>query len=156
MLTVPAVTIPIAIVKMNWTGGTLQRSRAGRQNGVVQKQKEHFAKVRTRLQNSANSLAQSFRPSYLEDEDHNLGGRLPRFGFGAARHVGHTRRLHGRRDRKESHTASNIRYRQGLDTHQVAEPLSSRTKSRYESASPTGSGKSPTLHRSARSMKPAY
>jgi hypothetical protein len=52
-LKLSVIVIIIPIVEMNWTGGTLQRLKAGRQNGVLQKQKEHFAKVRARLQISA-------------------------------------------------------------------------------------------------------
>jgi hypothetical protein len=144
-LKLPAIVITIPIVEMNWTGGTLQRLKAGRQNGVLQKQKEYFAKVRARLQSAPNSPAPPFFPSYVKDDDLSLGGRLSTFGSGTVRHVGHNnRRLQDRRDREESHAASNIRYRQGTDTHHAVEGTSSRRKSHYGSASPTGSGKPPT------------
>ena len=140
------IVIPTSIDEMNWTGGTLQRLKAGRQNGVLQKQKEHFAKVRAQPQSVQNLPAPPFRPSYLEDCDLNLDSLLPSLGSGTIRHAGHNRRrLQDRCDRKESHTASTIRYRQGTDTRHVVEGTSSRRKSRYESALPTGSGKPPTL-----------
>jgi hypothetical protein len=135
---------------MNWTGGTLQRLKAGRQNGVLQKQKEYFAKVRVQLQSAPNLLASPFRPSYLQGGDFNLGDRLPSLGFGTVRYAGIKRRqLQARRDIKESHTASNIQYRQGVETYPAAGGISSRRKGRYESALPTNSSKPPTFHRSA-------
>jgi len=141
-LKLSAIAIIIPIVKMNWTGGTLQRLKAGRQNGVLQKQKEHFAKMRARLQNAPNSSAPPFFPSYIKYNDLNQGGRLSSFSSGTVRHVGHSKRLQqDRRDREESYTASNIRYIQGTDTHHAVEGTSSRRKSRYGSASPTNSGK---------------
>lgn len=65
-------------VNMNWTGGRLQRSKNAN-NGVVQKQKAHFARARTRLQNGATSLTSPSRPSFVHNGDTSLGGRLPPF-----------------------------------------------------------------------------
>jgi hypothetical protein len=48
-------------ISMNWTGGRLQRHGHANQKGtsLQRKQKEHFAKIRTRLQGPGESL--SFR-----------------------------------------------------------------------------------------------
>ena len=126
---------------MNWTGGKLQRLKAGRNNSVVHRQKEHFARVRAHLQNgtSPGSSAPPFRPSYLGDDDLNLGGELPRFSSGSVRHVGHGRRG---RNREESH-APDVERGQGPKIHHAAEAKSSRRAHCYESASPARSGKPP-------------
>ena len=62
---------------MNWTGGRLQRHSSNSTNGVVAKQKQHFAKVRARLQtgeNSQNNL--QFQPNFLPSEVPALAARL--------------------------------------------------------------------------------
>lgn len=46
---------------MNWTGGNLQRHSRGKSDTVSQRQKAHFAKVRTRLESGA-----------VEDTDHDI------------------------------------------------------------------------------------
>lgn len=79
---------------MNWTGGTLQRTKTA-SKGVVQKQKAHFAKARTNLQNGPDSPNAPFRPSYLQNDDSfELTRRLPSFGSGSVRHTGHSARRH--------------------------------------------------------------
>jgi hypothetical protein len=50
---------------MNWTGGSLQRHSKNAHKGVVQRQKQHFAKVRTALQNRLHASPTPFCPSYL-------------------------------------------------------------------------------------------
>lgn len=79
---------------MNWTGGTLQRTKHANK-GVVQKQKAYFARARTHLQNGTNSPVAPFRPRYLQNDDSfELAGRLPAFGSGSVRHTGHSVRRH--------------------------------------------------------------
>ncbi|KAF2278829.1 uncharacterized protein EI97DRAFT_440343 [Westerdykella ornata] len=78
---------------MNWTGGSLQRHSKNAQRSVVKRQKEHFAKARTTLQNGSNVPAVPFCPSYLRPETMSIGGQLPPFGMGSVRHVGHSKRL---------------------------------------------------------------
>ncbi|KAF2822086.1 hypothetical protein CC86DRAFT_448494 [Ophiobolus disseminans] len=79
---------------MNWTGGTLQRTKNANK-GVVQRQKAHFARVRTYLQNGSNTSIAPFRPSYLQNDDSfELAGHLPSFGSGSVRHTGHSARHH--------------------------------------------------------------
>ncbi|KAF2005750.1 hypothetical protein P154DRAFT_571050 [Amniculicola lignicola CBS 123094] len=86
---------------MNWTGGTLQRHSRNANKGAAHKQKQHFARIRTQLQNGAIAAIPPFRPSYLQDEGFILGGRLPSFGAGSVRHVGHSKRL---KPRKQCHS----------------------------------------------------
>ena len=53
---------------MNWTGGNLQRhSRKSGHNATIEKQKQHFAKSRTRLQNG-NAARPAIFGEDLEDE----------------------------------------------------------------------------------------
>ncbi|KAH7068188.1 hypothetical protein BKA63DRAFT_478566 [Paraphoma chrysanthemicola] len=88
---------------MNWTGGTLQRTKHANK-GVVQKQKAHFARARTHLQNGAKSPDVPFRPSYLQNDDSfELAGRLPLLVSGSVRHTGHSvRQQHDSGHRKGS------------------------------------------------------
>lgn len=73
---------------MNWTGGRLQRhSKQG--SSALNRQKQHFAKVRTALQNGSLQHYPPFKPSFLRDDDGVLGGHLPPFGDRSTRHVGH-------------------------------------------------------------------
>lgn len=79
---------------MNWTGGTLQRTKTANK-GVIQKQKAYFAKARTLLQNEPDSPIAPFRPSYLQNDDGSqLGAHMPAFGSGSTRHTGHPARRH--------------------------------------------------------------
>lgn len=86
---------------MNWTGGSLQRHSKKATKSIVNRQRQHFAKVRTTLQNGSNTVSVPFRPSYLRAKDASLGGRLPSFGSGSVRHAGHSKRLHRQRRENE-------------------------------------------------------
>ncbi|KAF2654605.1 hypothetical protein K491DRAFT_464235 [Lophiostoma macrostomum CBS 122681] len=77
---------------MNWTGGSLQRHSKNAHKGIVRRQKQHFAKVRTALQNRPLTSATPFRPSFLEDEHLTVSGQMPSFGLGSVRHTGHAKR----------------------------------------------------------------
>jgi hypothetical protein len=81
--------------KMNWTGGSLQRHSRNANNSLVSRQKQHFAKVRTALQNGGKSPATPFRPDYLHNEDISLGEPLPIFDLGSVQHTGHSNRSRG-------------------------------------------------------------
>src|SRR4051794_39846980 len=85
---------------MNWTGGSLQRHSRKAAKGIVNRQRQHFAKVRATLQNGSNTVSAPFCPSYLRAKDASLGGWLPSFGSGSIRHAGHSKRLH--RERREN------------------------------------------------------
>ncbi|KAH9866208.1 hypothetical protein J1614_008773 [Plenodomus biglobosus] len=75
---------------MNWTGGSLQRTRKGN-GGIIQQQKAYFARARTHLQDVTNSPAAPFRPSYLHASGSDgLMGQLPLFGTQSIRHKGQT------------------------------------------------------------------
>jgi len=77
---------------MNWTGGTLQRTKNANK-GTKTVQKAYFAKARTNLQNGSHSPVAPFRPSYLQNDDSfELAGHLPTFGSGSVRHTGHSAR----------------------------------------------------------------
>lgn len=59
---------------MNWTGGRLQRHSRNAAKGSLGRQKAHFAKARTQLQNGPGENTHPFRPDYL-DKDGDLHGR---------------------------------------------------------------------------------
>jgi hypothetical protein len=88
---------------MNWTGGSLQRTKHA-SKGIVQKQKAHFARARTHHQGGAKSPAVPFRPSYLGfDNSFELSSHLPSYEKGSVRHTGHTaRRRHAPTQRVHS------------------------------------------------------
>jgi hypothetical protein len=60
-------------VEMNWTGGSLQRTKIANK-GVAQKQRAHFARARMHLQNGPTSAAAPFYPSFLRNEDRSEPG----------------------------------------------------------------------------------
>lgn len=64
--------------------------------GLVNRQKRHFAKVRTQLQNGATPHNGSFMPSYIQKEGISLGGQPTPFGEGSVRGVGHSKKARGR------------------------------------------------------------
>jgi len=57
---------------MNWTGGNLTRHSKGANKGFAQRQKAHFAKVRSKLQDglagTGNESGRSAAPHYLADQ----------------------------------------------------------------------------------------
>jgi hypothetical protein len=72
---------------MNWTGGSLQRTKQANK-GVLQKQKAYFARTRTHLQNGPKSPTAPFRPTYLQNDDSfELAGHLPALGSSSVRHT---------------------------------------------------------------------
>jgi hypothetical protein len=80
----------VLVSKMNWTGGSLQRTKHANK-GVVQKQKAFFAKARTHLQNSPKSPATPFRPTYLQnDSSFELSSHLPPFEASPIQHTRHS------------------------------------------------------------------
>ncbi len=54
---------------MNWTGGRLQRHSKQNGNVLVNRQKQHFAQVRTNLLHAPPRRSSPFLPSYLRDRD---------------------------------------------------------------------------------------
>lgn len=110
--------------RMNWTGGSLQRSKQANK-GVVQKQKAHFARARTQLQNAPNAPAASFRPGFFQDEDASVGGRLPPPSSRSVRHTGHSKTLRDRRSRAKSPL---IRDEPGAETGTLAEESSRKRR----------------------------
>lgn len=92
---------------MNWTGGTLQRTKRANK-GVMQKQKAYFARARTQLQQSPGTPAEPFRPEYLQDsDDRELVHHLPSLDPDSVRHTGHSARK--RRKVDERHTSPTVR-----------------------------------------------
>ncbi|KAE8866782.1 hypothetical protein PTNB73_04876 [Pyrenophora teres f. teres] len=77
---------------MNWTGGSLQRTKKANA-GVLQQQRAYFAKARTHLQNATNSPIAPFYPDYLRESEHPGLSRMSSFGSGSVRHTGHSARL---------------------------------------------------------------
>ena len=85
-----------AVAIMNWTGGSLQRTKKAN-TGVVQQQRAYFAKARTHFQMATNSPAAPGFPNYLrKSEDAGFLG-IPLFGSGSVRHTGHSATLRGGR-----------------------------------------------------------
>lgn len=79
---------------MNWTGGQLQRHSRNAVRGTHQKQRQHFAKVRTQLQNGTNSAGARFCPSFFYSIDTQSGDHHPFFSDDgalrpASQEVGH-------------------------------------------------------------------
>ncbi|PVI05187.1 hypothetical protein DM02DRAFT_650845 [Periconia macrospinosa] len=60
---------------MNWTGGSLHRLK-NTKNGIVQKQKAHFARARARLQSGSRRSSPPVPPTYLA-ADEELEHRWP-------------------------------------------------------------------------------
>lgn len=54
---------------MNWTGGKLQRHSRQNRSTVLQRQKQHFARVRTCLQNANTQPRSPFKPTFLASDD---------------------------------------------------------------------------------------
>ena len=81
---------------MNWTGGSLQRTKKAN-TGIVQQQRAYFAKARTHFQNATNLPAAPFFPSYLRESENAGFLGIPPFGSGSVRHTGHSARPGGGR-----------------------------------------------------------
>jgi hypothetical protein len=91
-----------AVATMNWTGGSLQRTKKAN-TGTLQQQKAYFAKARTQLQNANNIPIALFRPSYLRDNaESDLMGGMFAFGSGSVRHIGHSVKRRDERSRREA------------------------------------------------------
>ncbi|KAF2851785.1 hypothetical protein T440DRAFT_394426 [Plenodomus tracheiphilus IPT5] len=74
---------------MNWTGGSLQRTRKSK-DGVIQQQKAYFARARTQLQDVAHSPAAPFQPNFLHPNGiSDMMGQPCSSGTGAVHHTGH-------------------------------------------------------------------
>ncbi|KAJ8110001.1 hypothetical protein OPT61_g7041 [Boeremia exigua] len=112
---------------MNWTGGTLQRTKHANK-GVVQKQRAYFARARTKLQQSPNSPTAPFCPDFLRECDSNsFGRRIASSSSGSVHRAGH---LAGKRARKEErHLPSTVRERQCEDDRR--ETISHSAQDRY-------------------------
>lgn len=87
---------------MNWTGGSLHRHSKNAHNSIVNRQKQHFAKIRTALQNGSHAAAVPFRPSYLAEDNGALCDQWTPFGRGSVRHTGHSKRLQKERESEGS------------------------------------------------------
>jgi hypothetical protein len=63
---------------MNWTGGRLPTARQSRtsRKAILNKQKQHFAKVRTQLQNGSSPRTMPFRPNFLIGDSSAFGGAI--------------------------------------------------------------------------------
>ncbi|KAF1939707.1 hypothetical protein EJ02DRAFT_408020 [Clathrospora elynae] len=124
---------------MNWTGGSLQRTRKANQ-GVMQQQKAYFAKARTQLQNMQSSTVAPFRPSYLRDRDVDLFGQMPMLGSGSVRHTGHSARRRGETTRRE-HSPDDRQYETRYDEPSTRGEIHTNVPYRRPSATDTHKGK---------------
>jgi hypothetical protein len=112
---------------MNWTGGTLRRTKHANK-GVIQKQKAHFARARTQLQYSPGTPAAPFRPDFLQGSNtYGLGQPLPAFGIGSVRHTGHSAREH-REEGYYSPTTRKPRHTHSHSKSQGRSPHSSQSR----------------------------
>jgi hypothetical protein len=116
---------------MNWTGGSLHRHSKNAHKSVVNRQKEHFAKIRTALQNGSLTSTVPFRPNYLADDSDKVLSQLTPFGTGSVRHTGHPKRLR-KGSGSESLHAREEDPTSGKDTtqHPTEMAVSSRTRHR--------------------------
>ncbi|KAF3033472.1 hypothetical protein E8E11_003068 [Didymella keratinophila] len=113
---------------MNWTGGTLQRTKHANK-GVIQKQKAHFARARTQLQHSPGTPAAPFRPDFLQGSDtYDLGQRLPAFSTGSVRRTGHSARKHREEGNYHSPTTQKPRHTHGHSNSQGRSPHFSQSR----------------------------
>lgn len=79
-----------AATNMNWTGGSLQRTRKAN-GGIIQQQKAYFARARAHLQNVTNLPTTPFRPSYLNaSREDGLPGQEASLATRSLRHKGQT------------------------------------------------------------------
>jgi hypothetical protein len=94
--------------RMNWTGGRLKRSKDANK-GIIQKQKAHFARARTRLQHSTPASTPAFPSDLFCDESVSQHPQLLLSRARAARPTGHSRTLRGH---DKSIRASPVRHEQ--------------------------------------------
>jgi hypothetical protein len=119
---------------MNWTGGSLQRTRNANK-GIVQKQKAYFARARTHLQNGPRSPAAPFRPTYLQNDDNfELAGCLPSFGSGSVRHTGHSARRRNEATRQISVLNNHTLHSNGREEHGIRGTDAKPPETRYGDA----------------------
>jgi hypothetical protein len=79
---------------MNWTGGRLQRSKDANK-GIIQKQKAHFARARTQLQNSTPASTPAFPSDLFCNKSVSQHPQLLLSSARTARLTGHSRTLWG-------------------------------------------------------------
>ncbi|KAH6625351.1 hypothetical protein C7974DRAFT_199539 [Boeremia exigua] len=97
----------VRTANMNWTGGTLQRTRHANK-GVIQKQKAYFARARAKLQQSPEAATTPFHPEFLQDGGvYGLGRRISSSASGSVSHARHSARK--RRVRDEHHNSPTAR-----------------------------------------------
>jgi hypothetical protein len=58
---------------MNWVGGRLQRHSKASKNEVLQRQKQHFARLRQQLQNGTRLSSDLFRPEWSTSISEDIG-----------------------------------------------------------------------------------
>ena len=80
--------------------------------GIIQKQKAHFARARTRLQNEASPTISPFHSSFFRHD--------PPFSLRTVRHTGHSRTLQSH----ENGMGVSPVLHSALETHDVAEEKS--------------------------------
>ncbi|KAK5140483.1 hypothetical protein LTR04_002976 [Oleoguttula sp. CCFEE 6159] len=73
---------------MNWTGGRLQRHSRGGGNTLINRQKAHFARVRTTLQNGTSDQL-SLVPSFLNEADNGAAASTTLFSDSLRRPARH-------------------------------------------------------------------
>lgn len=69
----------------------MQRHSKRSGNTAVNRQKQHFAKIRSRTQNGSSPQIAPFRPSFLREDDNAPAGDVTPFGGGSTRHSWHAK-----------------------------------------------------------------
>ncbi|KAF2196393.1 hypothetical protein GQ43DRAFT_436050 [Delitschia confertaspora ATCC 74209] len=90
-------------MKMNWTGGRLQRVSKNANKGDPHRQKQHFAKIRTQLQNGTPAHTVPFRPDFLQEGRLMQDGEFEKFASRSSHSRTLSKTLHRRQDGEKSH-----------------------------------------------------
>jgi hypothetical protein len=101
-----ATVCPFSPAAMNWTGGRLQRGQKNSGNSALNRQKQHFAKIRQGLQDGqtyTHIMAPS-RQSVLVHDRSSLAIGIPPSGHDTQHQVGRSGK--GQRQLKEYHTTA--------------------------------------------------
>lgn len=142
---VPSIANKKSPSSMNWTGGRLQQSKNANK-GIIQKQKAHFARARTQLQNNIGASTPAFPSGFFGAEGVT---RQPQFPRSSARTARLPRRGRKLQDQDRSIAASPVRYvRPGTRDAAERRPLHGHNRANDASSGNTSSKCATLSHRS--------
>ncbi|KAF1983951.1 hypothetical protein K402DRAFT_152598 [Aulographum hederae CBS 113979] len=78
-------------IAMNWTGGKLQLHSRKSDKSVIDRQRQHFAKARTKLRNGSSPSVPLFKPSFLRDNCGTLNRSVATSCGASQRETGHSK-----------------------------------------------------------------